>query len=92
MTNEQKYKYATIVLVLIVIVLGVMLTSKPEPTVSNALESAGDDVSDCRTALAEWRAEFGTTTTPLTEDARNALNKTLEACQENTADAQETLE
>ncbi len=92
MTNEIKYKYATIVLAIIVVILIVTLINKPEPTLNNALKSVGDDLGDCREALANWRAEFGTTTAPLSVDAREALDAAVAACQEKVDDAQATLE
>ena len=83
--NTQTYKYATIVLVIVVLILGWMLL-KQEP----AAEGVGDatqSLEECRTALASWISENKNTASASAE-ARAELDGILKDCQASVGDSQ----
>jgi hypothetical protein len=84
--NTQTYKYATIVLLIVVLVLGWMLLQK-QP----AAEGVGDatrSLSECRADLAEWIVANKNAASASAE-ARAELDGIIKDCQTAVGQAQE---
>ena len=77
--SNNVYKWATWILVIIVIILAVMLTKKSNDTVSDTLGDLSDNVQECRTRLTAWETKYpqGTSTSPT---AKEELNEILNDC------------
>lgn len=78
MTEVQKYKYAIIFLIIVVLFLGVWLINAKTPTASTSLDSVKSALENCNNDLAAWKTENpqGATTT----ETQRQLATILDQC------------
>lgn len=88
--QSNVYKWATWILVIVVIILAVMLSRANNETVSDTFGDLGDNVEECRTRLAAWETAYpqGTSTSPAAEEE---LNDILDDCADVIEAASEEL-
>ena len=83
--NSETYKYATIALLIVVIVLGWMLYQRAPA--AQGVSDASQSVEDCRIAIASWTAK-NKTVASATPEARGELDTIISGCQEKIGQAQ----
>lgn len=91
MTPESNnWKYATIILgIVAVILLGVLFARKDE-TVSDTFTNINDRLANCRLDIAEW-SEANSTNTTVTPEARENLDAILARCLEGVEESREQI-
>ncbi|MBP9771824.1 MAG: hypothetical protein KBD16_02790 [Candidatus Pacebacteria bacterium] len=87
--ESNKYKVATWILAIIVVVLLVMISMKNQETVGDTLEGLSDDVQDCRMRLTVWNETYPQGTT--TPQSQTELDAILEDCSDVIEGASEEL-
>lgn len=98
-SRTNGYKWATWILLIIVIILAVMLTRKGNETVMGTFEGLNQAIADCRADIASWQQRYpsgatGTTTATTSdaaEEAQEELEDIIESCMETVEDAQATI-
>ena len=80
MQSEQNvYKWATWILVVVVIILGVMLTKSNNETITSTRDDATADIQGCRQDIAEWQTAHPRGTAVSAEDQAE-LEDILDGC------------
>lgn len=88
--QSNGYKWATWILVIVVIVLGVMLTKRNTDTVTDTLTDANDSIVDCRAELAAWQTAHPAGT-PRTAQDQTDLEAILADCLATVEDVQDEI-
>jgi hypothetical protein len=88
--KSNMYKYATWILVVVVIVLGVMLFRKNAETITSQLGDSTVDIQDCRVKVATWQAA-NPKGTPISAAAQTELDGILETCLGSVENAQDKI-
>ena len=79
--DSKGYKWATIILLILVIILGWKLMAKGGPApATEGVSDATSSVNDCRTAIAGWTAKYSSPAS-VTAEARAELDGILNNCQ-----------
>jgi hypothetical protein len=89
-SQSTGYKWATWILVVIVIILGIMLWKKDDQTVTGTFDDINQTISECRTDLAAWREEYPETATR-TPEAEGELQDIIDNCMSAVEEAQGTI-
>ena len=84
------YKWATWILVIVVIILAVMLTKSNSETITSTLDDATMDVQECRANIAAWQVAHPKGT-PISAAAQAELEGILEGCVTVVEDAQDEI-
>ncbi len=84
------YKWATWILVLVVIILAVMLTKSNTETITSTLDDATTDVQDCRAEIATWQVAHPKGTV-VSAEAQAELEGILDGCVATVKDAQDEI-
>lgn len=87
--SQTNYKYATIILAILVIVFAYLYFTKPDATIQNVNESVSSNLQACSERLAEWDEEYGSA--PASSEKQDALNEVLEDCQGELGQGSDTL-
>ena len=87
MTTEQKYKWATVILAIVVVILAIVIIARPAPSATDALGDAQKSLSECRDGLLAWNSKYATSTPPLSAEAQQELDAALKNCQTQTSQA-----
>ncbi|MCR4275004.1 MAG: hypothetical protein NUW02_03090 [Candidatus Campbellbacteria bacterium] len=88
--QSNVYKYATWILVVVVIILGVMLSRKNAETITSQLGDSTVDIQACRVKVATWQ-EANPKGTPVSATAQAELDGILETCLGSVEDAQDKI-
>lgn len=88
--EKNGYKWATWILVIVVIILAVMLTKSNSETITSTLDDATTDVQGCRADIAAWQVAHPKGTA-ITADAQAELEGILENCVGVVEDAQDEI-
>ncbi len=94
MDSPNGYKWATWILLIVVIVLGIMYTKKSNETVSGTFGDLTQALADCRTDISAWKQEYpagGTTTPEKAQEADAELQDIFDKCMNAVQDAQGTI-
>ena len=86
MEQNNTYKYISIVLAIIVIILGWKMYMSDE-SVSDGLDTMKESLTDCREELVAWQAEF--TGNSDSAEARAELESVLEMCSDEVGEPTE---
>lgn len=84
------YKYATWILLILVIIFGVLLYKKNSETITSTLGDSTVDIQECRVKVAMWQ-EANPKGTPVSEVAQAELDAILEGCLGSVEDAQDKI-
>jgi len=84
MTDTQGYKYATIILAIVAVLLVITLlvkTTTPAPA-TNSVSDASQSVKTCNDNIAAWRQKYAASTSPsqASADAQTELSNILADC------------
>jgi hypothetical protein len=89
-SQKNGYKWATWILVIVVIILAVMLTKSNSETITSTLDDATTDVQECRANIAAWQVAHPKGTV-VSADAQAELEGILESCVGVVEDAQDEI-
>ncbi len=78
MTLLKRYQWATAILGVLVVVLGIWLISATHTPAAASLDDAHSALADCSENIGKWRAQYPGGATTL--DAQNALSGILNQC------------
>lgn len=84
------YKWATWILVVVVIILAVMLTRSNSETITGTLEDATADIQGCRAEIAAWQVAHPRGTA-VSADAQAELEDIFDGCLGAVEDAQDEI-
>ncbi len=87
--QSNTYKWATWILVIIVIILAIMLTKSNRETITSTLDDAAADVQECRLRLTAWNEAYPEGTT--TAQSQTELDAILEDCSDVIGDASDEI-
>ena len=88
--QSNVYMWATWILLIIAIILGVMLWNKSDETVTDTFGDINQDLSDCRMRLIAWDEQYPATATR-TAEADAELQAIIDDCEEIVVEAQGEL-
>lgn len=88
--EKNVYKWATWILVIVVIILAVMLTKSNSETITSTLDDATMEVKDCRANIAAWQVAHPKGTA-VTADAQAELEGILDGCVAVVEDVQDEI-
>jgi ABC-type transporter Mla subunit MlaD len=91
MEQNEKYKYAAIVLGIIALIFVVLFFTKNSEPIPDTLDQIVTGIESCRDQIAEWRSESVSTTTDAADRA-NALDNILENCEKAVSEGNSYLE
>lgn len=85
MPTEQKYRVATWILAALVIVLVIALVVTRQPSATDALAQAEQNLAECLAGVRAWNETYvtGTSTQPVSVAARAELSNILANCKIN---------
>lgn len=90
MQENNTFKYLSIVLAIVALILAVLYFTKPSQPVSETFSDISTQAQECTLKIEAWQKENGGKAT-IPVEARNSLDVILKSCQATFEDVQDKI-